>query len=86
MQYFIYCGKCKKARSLKTVIRNEWIIGCKVLKLVLCVQISDCGMVLEEQPGKVSEAFRLFLQGEGYGKWDELNSRLRSECEMADDD
>lgn len=31
-------------------------------------QISDCGMVLEEQPGKVSEAFRLFLQGEGYGK------------------
>jgi len=25
-------------------------------------------MVLEEQPGKVSEAFRLFLQGEGYGK------------------
>ncbi|KAK0095796.1 hypothetical protein PV326_007358 [Microctonus aethiopoides] len=28
--------------------------------------ISDCGMVLEEQPGKVSEAFRLFLQGEGY--------------------
>lgn len=26
-------------------------------------------MVLEEQPGKVSEAFRLFLQGEGYGKW-----------------
>lgn len=26
-------------------------------------------MVLEEQPGKISEAFRLFLQGEGYGKW-----------------
>ncbi|KAK0181724.1 hypothetical protein PV327_003982 [Microctonus hyperodae] len=32
------------------------------------MKISDCGMVLEEQPGKVSEAFRLFLQGEGYGK------------------
>nr|CAD7257756.1 unnamed protein product [Timema shepardi] len=30
--------------------------------------IQDCGMVLEEQPGKVSEAFRLFLQGQGYGK------------------
>lgn len=25
-------------------------------------------MVLEEQPGKLAEAFRLFLQGEGYGK------------------
>ncbi|XP_015834237.1 protein NDRG3 isoform X3 [Tribolium castaneum] len=30
------------------------------------MKISDCGMVLEEQPGKVAEAFRLFLQGEGY--------------------
>ncbi|KAJ8975578.1 hypothetical protein NQ317_013080 [Molorchus minor] len=30
------------------------------------MKISDCGMALEEQPGKVSEAFRLFLQGEGY--------------------
>ncbi|XP_018566471.1 protein NDRG3 isoform X2 [Anoplophora glabripennis] len=30
------------------------------------MKISDCGMVLEEQPAKVSEAFRLFLQGEGY--------------------
>lgn len=30
------------------------------------MKISECGMVLEEQPGKVSEAFRLFLQGEGY--------------------
>lgn len=25
-------------------------------------------MVLEEQPGKIAEAFRLFLLGEGYGK------------------
>jgi hypothetical protein len=33
-----------------------------------CLQIQDCGMVLEEKPGKVSEAFRLFLQGQGYGK------------------
>ncbi|XP_044760764.1 protein NDRG3 isoform X1 [Coccinella septempunctata] len=30
------------------------------------MKISDSGMVLEEQPAKVSEAFRLFLQGEGY--------------------
>ncbi|KAL0851696.1 hypothetical protein ABMA28_000023 [Loxostege sticticalis] len=30
------------------------------------MKIQDCGMVLEEQPGKISEAFRLFLQGEGY--------------------
>ncbi|XP_049785648.1 protein NDRG3 isoform X3 [Schistocerca cancellata] len=30
------------------------------------MKIQDCGMVLEEQPGKVSEAFRLFLQGQGY--------------------
>lgn len=25
-------------------------------------------MVLDEQPAKLAEAFRLFLQGEGYGK------------------
>lgn len=31
-------------------------------------QISECGLVMDEKPGKVSEAFRLFLQGEGYGK------------------
>ncbi|XP_045192858.2 protein NDRG3-like isoform X3 [Mercenaria mercenaria] len=31
------------------------------------LKISDCGgMPLEEQPGKVCEAFRLFLQGMGY--------------------
>lgn len=30
------------------------------------MKISDSGMVLEEQPAKISEAFRLFLQGEGY--------------------
>lgn len=30
------------------------------------LKISDCGLVLEEQPGKLAEAFRLFLQGEGY--------------------
>lgn len=31
------------------------------------MKISDCGgMPLEEQPGKVCEAFRLFLQGMGY--------------------
>ena len=33
------------------------------------LQIADCGgMPLEEQPGKVCEAFRLFLQGQGYSK------------------
>ncbi|CAH0715958.1 unnamed protein product, partial [Brenthis ino] len=32
------------------------------------MKISDAAMVLEEQPGKVSEAFRLFLQGEGYAR------------------
>uniref|UniRef100_A0A1B0DJY5 Uncharacterized protein n=1 Tax=Phlebotomus papatasi TaxID=29031 RepID=A0A1B0DJY5_PHLPP len=32
------------------------------------MKIQDCAMVLEEQPGKLAEAFRLFLQGEGYGK------------------
>ncbi|CAH0380653.1 unnamed protein product [Bemisia tabaci] len=30
------------------------------------MKISDCGMVLEEQPNKVCEALRLFLQGLGY--------------------
>ncbi|XP_055700768.1 protein NDRG3 isoform X8 [Phlebotomus papatasi] len=32
------------------------------------MKIQDCAMVLEEQPGKLAEAFRLFLQGEGYVK------------------
>ncbi|XP_001648892.2 protein NDRG3 isoform X3 [Aedes aegypti] len=36
------------------------------------MKISDCGLVLEEQPGKLAEAFRLFLQGEGY-EFDKLN-------------
>ena len=30
------------------------------------MKIQDCAMCLEEQPGKVSEAFRLFMQGQGY--------------------
>lgn len=30
------------------------------------MKLSDCGMVLEEQPGKVAEALKLFLQGLGY--------------------
>lgn len=30
------------------------------------IKVQDCAMVLEEQPGKVAEAFRLFLQGQGY--------------------
>ncbi|KAL4717518.1 hypothetical protein ACJJTC_000667 [Scirpophaga incertulas] len=30
------------------------------------LKVSDCALVLEEEPRKVAEAFRLFLQGEGY--------------------
>lgn len=30
------------------------------------MKIQDAAMVLEEQPGKVAEAFRLFMQGQGY--------------------
>ncbi|CAH0401795.1 unnamed protein product [Chilo suppressalis] len=30
------------------------------------MKLSDCGLPLEEQPEKLAEAFRLFLQGEGY--------------------
>jgi pimeloyl-ACP methyl ester carboxylesterase len=30
------------------------------------MKIQDSAMVLEEQPGKVSEAFMLFMQGQGY--------------------
>jgi len=37
------------------------------------MKISDAGMVLEEQPTKISEALRLFLQGLGYA----LNSAQR---------
>merc|ERR1712059_89567 len=30
------------------------------------IKIQDAAMVLEEQPGKVCQALRLFLQGQGY--------------------
>ena len=30
------------------------------------IKVQDAAMVLEEQPGKITEAFRLFLQGQGY--------------------
>lgn len=36
-------------------------------------------MVLEEQPAKISEAFRLFLQGEGYGKWTTSHHTIHNE-------
>jgi hypothetical protein len=36
--------------------------------ILILIQLQDCGMILEEQPAKVVEAFRLFLQGNGYGK------------------
>jgi len=32
------------------------------------MKLQDCGMVLEEQPAKIVEAFRLFLQGHGYAR------------------
>ena len=34
-----------------------------------CLQFDCGGMVLEEQPDKMSESFRLFLQGMGYGEF-----------------
>lgn len=30
------------------------------------MKIQDAAMVVEEQPGKLAEAFRLFMQGQGY--------------------
>jgi len=30
------------------------------------LKIQDSAMVIEEQPGKIAEAFRLFMQGQGY--------------------
>ncbi|XP_026744112.1 protein NDRG3-like isoform X2 [Trichoplusia ni] len=46
------------------------------------MKISDSAMVLEEQPAKISEAFRLFLQGEGYAvlALQKLSSRRNSVC------
>ncbi|XP_054274006.1 protein NDRG3 isoform X5 [Macrosteles quadrilineatus] len=43
------------------------------------MKISDCGMVLEEQPNKVSEALRLFLQGLGYVGRKKLMSSVSAE-------
>ncbi|XP_066948655.1 protein NDRG3 isoform X10 [Macrobrachium rosenbergii] len=34
--------------------------------LTTWMKIQDCGLVIDEAPGKVVEAFRLFLQGQGY--------------------
>lgn len=41
------------------------------------MKLQDCGHVLEEQPAKVSEALRLFLQGQGYAV---QNRRRVSAC------
>jgi len=30
------------------------------------LKVQDCAMVVEEQPSKIAEAFRLFMQGQGY--------------------
>jgi len=35
----------------------------------MCEQFECGGMVLEEAPGKVCEAFRLFVQGMGHGMY-----------------
>ena len=43
------------------------------------MKIQDSAMVLEEQPGKVSEAFLLFLQGQGFC----LNMRRKSAAGLA---
>ncbi|XP_070536655.1 protein NDRG3-like isoform X2 [Ptychodera flava] len=48
------------------------------------LKLSDCGgMVLEEQPGKVCEAFRLFLQGIGYVPSLSMTSLKRSRTESS---
>ncbi|KAF7488628.1 Protein NDRG3 [Sarcoptes scabiei] len=51
------------------------------------MKLSDCGMVLEEQPQKVSEAFRLFLQGLGYAltAFERRRSRALSRSQSEDD-
>ena len=33
------------------------------------MKIHDCSLPLDEQVAKVCEAFRLFLQGQGFGEW-----------------
>lgn len=38
------------------------------------MKIQDAAMILEEQPGKVAEAFLLFMQGQGFC----LNLRRKS--------
>lgn len=51
------------------------------------MKLSDCGMVLEEQPGKVCEAFRLFLQGLGYAlsAYERRRSSSRQQSTTSDD-
>ena len=45
--------------------------------IIIILQFSCGGMILEEEPGKLVEAFRLFLQGFGYGKtWQQVNNSL----------
>jgi len=45
------------------------------------MKIQDCGMVMEEQPAKLAEAFRLFLQGQGYAlKLFRKNSLPEGKC------
>ena len=42
------------------------------------MKLQDCSMVLEEQPGKVAEALRLFIQGLGYSLSSSSNHRRRA--------
>ena len=55
--------------TTKTLIRN--INCCSPKKQILLfgyfrMKIQDAGMILEEQPAKVAEAVKLFLQGIGH--------------------
>ncbi|CAL4060297.1 unnamed protein product, partial [Meganyctiphanes norvegica] len=46
--------------------RGMGMKGCDRILINGLLQIQDCGLVIDEQPGKVVESFRLFLQGQGY--------------------
>jgi len=50
------------------------------------MKLSDCGMVLEEQPSKVFEAFYLFLQGLGYALSVYQRRRSLRQHSQADDE
>lgn len=54
--FFIFCIKVEMNGRLNPT-KATWM------------KMADCGgMILEEQPAKLAEAFKLFLQGMGYGE------------------